>query len=230
MFSTKKPKRPAEKNILSRSQIIVRSGYLFVAVNFLLGIINIIIGTLSGSLAITSDAVHSFIDSISGLIIIVSEKIAHHHRFSTHREKIERLTTIIIALIIVITGIHIIIESIEALKEGETPNYSTPAIIILIASISLKYLLAWWLKKAGKRENSTVLTASGAETLNDMWISFAVLVSAIIYLVFGVNLESYISILISIIIIKVGLEFIFPDISHHHHHHLESSYEHRLKK
>lgn len=230
MLSIKNAKRPAKKSILSRSQIIVRSGYLFVAVNFLLGIINIIVGTLSGSLAITSDAVHSFIDSISGLIIIVSEKLAHHYRFSTHREKIERLTTIIIALIIVITGIHIIIESVEALQESETPSYSTPTIVILVASISLKYLLAWWLKKAGKRENSTVLTASGAETLNDMWISIAVLISAIVYLVFKVNLESYISILISIIIIKVGLEFIFPDISHHHHHHLESSHEHRLKK
>lgn len=230
MSQTKKLEESLKKTAPSRSQVIVCSGYLFIAVNFLLGIINIIVGILSGSLAITSDAVHSFIDSISGLIIITSEKLARHQRLSAHREKIERFTTIIIALIILITGAHIIIESIEALREGEAPSYSIPTIIVLITSISLKYLLAWWLKRAGKRENSTVLTASGAETLNDMWVSIAVLISAIIYLIFGVNLESYISILISFIIIKVGLEFIFPNISRHHHHHLETSREHQLKK
>lgn len=229
MLSIKNTQRSTKKTIPTRSQVIVRSGYLFIAVNFLLGLINIIVGILSGSLAITSDAIHSFIDSISGLIIIVSEKLARHHRLSIHRKKIERLATIIIALIIVITGVHIIIESIEALQEAETPNYSTPTIVVLVISISLKYLLAWWLKSAGKKEKSTVLTASGAETMNDLWISVAVLASAIIYMVWQINLESYISILISIVIIKVGLEFIFPNISRHHHHHLETSHDHQLR-
>ncbi len=228
MSQTEEEIKAQKKTAPTRSQVIVRSGYLFIAVNFLLGIINIIVGILSGSLAITSDAIHSFIDSISGLIIIVSEKLARHHRLSIHREKIERLATIIIALIIVITGVHIIIESIEALQEAETPSYTAPTIIVLVISISLKYLLAWWLKSAGRKEKSTVLVASGAETMNDLWISVAVLVSAIIFLIWQVNLESYISILISIVIIKVGLEFIFPSISHHHHHHLETSHDHQL--
>ena len=218
------------KNDSSRSQAIIRSGYLFIAVNFLLGIINIVVGTFSSSLAITSDAIHSFIDSISGLIIIVSEKLARHHSLVTYRERIERLATVLIALIIVATGIHIIMESIETLQKGEEPEYSIPTIIILVISILLKYFLAWWLKGVGKSKKSTVLVASGAETMNDIWISVAVLTSTILFLLWHINLESYISILISFIIIKIGLEFIFPNITRHHHHHLETSREHQLKK
>lgn len=210
----------------ARSKTIIKSGYLFILTNFLLGIFNIVVGLLSNSIAIISDAIHSFIDAISGILVIVSEKLANHRKFENHRTKIERITTIIIALIIVATGIHIIIESIEGIIMSEPVEYSPATIIVLIASIILKYGLAIYLKKTGKKIKSNVVTASGAETMNDAWISIAVFVSAIIYIIWHINIAEYVSILIAIIIIKIGLEFIFPHISRHHHHHLESDPDH----
>lgn len=212
-----------------RSKTIIRSGYLFILVNFLLAIFNIIIGIISNSLAITSDAIHSLIDSASGFLVVISEKIASHHKLTLERTKIERITTIIIAIIIITTGLHIITESIEKIISPEEVDYSTPVIIVLIASIIAKYLLAIYLRKTGKRVNSDVLVASAAETMNDTFISVAVLVSAIIYLIWQIDTEAYISIAISLIIIKIGLEFIFPRLSHHHHHPLESDPTHGIK-
>jgi cation diffusion facilitator family transporter len=173
-----------------------------------------------------SDAIHSLIDSISGFLIIISEKIAASSKFSVHRVKIERTTTIIIALIIIATGIHIFIESIEKIIEPESIDYSIWTIVILIISIIIKYLLAYYLKRTGKNLKSGVLIASSAETMNDTWISIAVFLSVIIYMLFQINTEAYISILISIIIVKVGLEFVFPHISRHHHHALETDPDH----
>lgn len=210
----------------SRSKVIIKSGYLFILTNFLLAIFNVAIGLLSNSLAIVSDAAHSLIDAISGLLIVASEKIASLHKFSKRREKIERLTTILIALIIIAAGADILIASIKNIVEPEEVDYSLPVIIILIVSIVAKYSLAFYLKRQGNKFNSKVLAASGAETLNDAWISVAVLISAIIYLIWHINIESYVSILISIVIIKVGLEFIFPHLSHHHHHPLEQNPDH----
>lgn len=210
----------------SRSQIIVKSGYLFILTNFLLAALNIVIGFFSNSIAIISDAFHSLIDSVSGVLVIVGEKLANSHKFNSHRVKIERGTTILIALFIIGVGIHIIIESIEKLLEPNSVDYSFYTILILIISIFVKYTLAIYLKKTGKKIKSNVLLASGTETLNDTWISIAVLFSAVIYLIWGVDIESYVSIVIALVIIKVGLEFIFPKISHHHHHHLESDSGH----
>ena len=212
----------------SRSRTIVSSGYFFILTNFLLGAFNIAVGLLSNSIAIISDAAHSFIDAISGLLVIVSEKLSSHKKFSEKREEIERITTIIIALIIITAGIHIIVEAIEKIIEPEEVDYSLPVIIVLIASIVAKYALAFYLKKTGREIKSNVLIASGAETMNDTLISVAVLFSAIIYLIWNVDIEAYVSIAISLIIIKVGLEFIFPKISRHHHHHLENSPDHNL--
>ncbi len=212
--------------IEARSKIIVKSGYFFILTNFLLAIFNIVVGIISGSIAIISDAIHSLIDAISGILIIISEKIASHKKFATLRTKIERITTIIIAFIIILAGLHILVESVEKLITPEEVDYSVPTIIVLIASIIAKYLLAIYLKNTGKKVKSKVLVASGAETMNDTIISVAVLISAIIYLIWHVDFEAYISVVISIIIIKVGLEFIFPHLTKHHHHHLETDADH----
>ena len=212
------------KTTISRSQIIVKSGALFIATNFLLAAINIAVGVLSNSLAIVSDAAHSFIDAISGLIIIVSERLAVHK--SNYRDKIERVTTIIIAVIIIFMGVHLIIESVEKIIEPFWVEYDIPTLIVLVSSIALKLILALYLKKQGKIHKSTVLVASGAETMNDTWISVAVLASAIVYVIWHVDIEAYISIVISVLIIKIGLEFIFPHLSHHHHHPLEQNPDH----
>lgn len=209
-----------------RSKTIIKCGYLFIVANFLLAVLNIVIGLISGSLAITSDAVHSLIDSVSGFLIIISEKLASHHKLTNYRAKIERITTITIAIIIIVAGIHIIVESIEKLIEPEPVEFSVWTFIVLVASIIIKYLLAYYLKKKGKEQKSGVLIASSAETMNDTWISVAVLASVIIYMIFHVDIEAYISIVIAIIIIKIGLEFIFPHISHHHHHPLETDPDH----
>ena len=213
-----------------RSQTIVKSGYLFILINFLLAIFNIIVGVLSNSLAIASDAIHSLSDSISGFLIIISEKLAINRKFSNYRVKIERITTIVIALIIVAIGIEIIVLSIKNIITPEEVDYSFPVIIVLIVSTATKYLLARYLKNTGEIINSSVLIASAAETMNDTWISVAVLFSAIIYLIWHVNIESYVSILIALIIVKIGLEFIFPHLSKHHHHHLEQDPDHTIKK
>ena len=209
-----------------RSKTIVKSGYLFIITNFLLAIFNVIVGVMANSIAIISDAAHSLIDAVSGFLVVISEKLASHKKLTAHRVKIERATTIIIAIIIIITGIHIIIEAIEKLSENESPDYSAATIIVLIASIIAKFALAKYLKTTGKKIKSKVVEASGAETMNDTWISVAVLISAIVYLIWKIDIEAYVSIIISLVIIKVGLEFIFPHISHHHHHHLETDSDH----
>lgn len=210
----------------NRSKQITKAGYTFILVNFLLSIFNFVVGIVSNSIAIASDAIHSFIDSISGFLIIISEKLAKSKKWADHREKIERITTVIIALIIIATGLQIVIAGIKDIITPGEVEYSIPTIIVLIASIITKYLLARYLKDMGRKNKSTVLVASSAETLNDTWISVAVLVSVVLYLLFHIDIEAYISIVIAVIIIKVGLEFIFPHISKHHHHHLEQDTDH----
>lgn len=203
----------------SRDHTIIRAGLISIVANFLLAGFKIIVGIISNSLAIISDAVHGLIDAVSGLIVIIGEKIASHERYAKNRRKIERTTTIIIAVIIIIVGIHIFIESIEKIISPEPVDYNLPTMIILVASVIVKLLLGLYLHSKGREIKADTLIAAGTEALNDFLISIAVLASAIIYLIWQLDIEAYVSILISLLIIKFGLEFIFPHFFHHHHLH-----------
>ncbi|MBR5389096.1 cation diffusion facilitator family transporter [Candidatus Saccharibacteria bacterium] len=208
-----------------RSKVIVKSGYLFILTNFLLAAFNLVVGLIAGSLAITSDAAHSLIDAISGFVVVVGEKIAK--KKGDKRDKIERITTVAIAIVIIAAGVHIVVEAIEKLTEAEeAPEYSLATVIVLVGSIIAKLALALYLKHRGNKYKSKVLSASGAETMNDMVISVAVLTSVGFYFLWGIDIEAYISLIISLIIFKIGLEFIFPKLSKHHHHPLETDPSH----
>ena len=198
------------------NKTVLKAGYLAIAINLLLAVFKIIVGAISGSLAVMSDAIHGLIDTFSGIIVVVSEKLGASKKFNRDHEKIEHIGALLIATIIIIVGVHIFIESIEKLIAPEEVEYTTPVIIVLICSVVAKLLLGRYLKATGTKVRSDTLIASSVETINDSIISGAVLLSALIYLIWHINLEAYISIIISAIIVKLGLELIFPKFHHHH--------------
>lgn len=214
---------------MDRSKVIIKSGLVFILTNFLLAVFDLVVGLISGSIAISSDAVHSLIDAISGFIIVGCERLLKHGKFSKSRKKIERIATSIIAMIIIAAGVHISVESVEKIITPEEVEYSIWTVVVLIGSIAAKLWLSLYLKNNGKKYNSDVLTASSAETFNDMLISVAVFISILIYMLFKVDIEAYISLGVALIIFKIGFEFLFPDMSHHHHHPLESDHSHGAK-
>lgn len=200
------------------NKTVLKAGYLAIAVNLLLAVFKIAVGTISSSLAVMSDAIHGLIDTLSGIIVVVSEKLGTSKKFNKDHEKIEHIGALLIAAIIIIVGVHIFVESIEKLITPEEVEYTAPVIIVLIGSVIAKLLLGRYLKITGAKVKSDTLIASSVETINDSIISGAVLISALIYLIWHINLEAYISIIISVVIIKLGLELIFPKFFHHHHH------------
>lgn len=220
LLKTKPTTQKSSNNLTkARSQAIIHAGLIDIFVNFFLAGLKIIVGFISNSIVIISDATHGLVDAISGVIVIISEKLASHKRYAKNRHQIEHVATIIIAIIIIIAGIHILIESIEKIITPEPVNYTTPTIIVLIASVLAKSFLSLYLKKRGSALTAKTLIASSVEAFNDALISLVVLISVVIFLIWQVDIEAYISILISILIIKFGLEFIFPKVFRHHHLH-----------
>ena len=207
-----------KKSNINHSKAVLQAGYIAIATNLLLALFKIIVGALSSSLAITSDAIHGLVDTLSGIIVVASEKLGASKKFINNHEKIEHIGAILIAIIIIAVGIHIIIESIEGIiSPSEEISYSIPTILVLICSIIAKFLLGKYLKDTGTKVKSDTLIASSIETINDSAISGAVLISIIAHLLWQINIEPYISIFIAIIIIKLGLQLIFPKISTHYH-------------
>lgn len=196
-------------NQKSRSAIIMQTSLVGIAVNALLAAAKAVIGWITGSLAVTLDGINNLTDAGSSVITLISTKLAGKEADKKHPYgfgRTEYLSTLIIAVIILYAGISSLFESVQKIIHGGVPSYTPLTLWILFFAVLVKIGLGLYTISKGKQANSGPLEASGKDALNDSIMSSAVLVCALIYLFFNVSLEAYVSLVISVFIIKSGID------------------------
>ena len=199
-----------------RESVIIKTSIIGIFINLLLVIFKTIIGLISNSIAILLDAVNNLSDALSSIVTIIATKLAESKPDKEHplgHGRIEYLSAMIVAGIIFYAGITSLIESIKKIFNPVEVEYSNITFIILIVSIILKLLLGKYVKNIGEKFNSPSLVASGSDATSDAILSSSVLISAIIYIFTNVNIEAYVGILISIFIIKAGIEIFMEAVN-----------------
>ena len=195
----------------NREKVVIRTSMIGIISNVILVLFKMLVGFISNSIAIISDAINNLSDALSSIVTIIGTKLAgkapdRRHPYGYGR--IEYMTSLIVSVIVLYAGIAAFIESVKKIINPEIPNYSYITLIILIVGILVKFILGIYVGKKGREVNSNSLVASGKDAFNDAILSISVLISAIIYLIFGISLEAYVGLLLSIFIIKSGLELI----------------------
>ena len=169
------------------------------------------VGLASSSISIILDAVNNLSDALSSIITIIGIKLAAKKPDKKHpygHGRIEYISASVISAIVLYAGITALKESIIKIIHPQVPNYSLSALVILAAAILVKILLGVYVKSVGKKVSSKALEASGDDAKNDAILSASVLASALAMKFFGVSLEAYVGILISLFIIKSGIEML----------------------
>lgn len=200
----------------SRDTQIVRTGIVGIVTNVLLAAFKAAVGLLSNSIAIVLDAVNNISDAASSIITIVGTKLAakapdRKHPYGYGR--IEYLTTIVIAVIVLWAGITSLQESVNRIVDPQLADYDTMTLVIVAVAVVVKILLGRYTKGVGERVNSGSLVASGTDAMMDSIISASTLVAAFIYIFTGVALEAWLGVIISAFIIKAGIDMLREVIS-----------------
>ena len=194
-----------------RDQVIVRTSVIGIIANVFLAAFKAAVGLISNSIAVTLDAVNNLSDALSSVITIVGTKLASKKPDKKHPlgyGRIEYLSAMIVAAIVLYAGITSLVESVKKIIHPEPADYSPVSLIIIASAVVVKLLLGRYVKAQGEKVNSGSLIASGSDALFDAILSASVLLSAIVFLLTGVSLEAYVGVVISIIIIKSGIEML----------------------
>ncbi|MBR4600336.1 MAG: cation transporter [Treponema sp.] len=200
----------------NREKIIVRTSILGIIANIALAGFKALVGLLSHSIAIVLDAVNNLTDALSSVITIIGTKLAGRPADKKHpfgHGRAEYLSALVIAIIIIYAGLTALIESIKKIISPSQPDYTTSALLIVGSAVVVKILLGLFVKATGKKVNSDSLVASGQDALMDSIISASTLVAAAVFLLFHISLEAYLGILISLAILKTGVETLQETLS-----------------
>ena len=217
----------------SRERVVIKTSIISILSNVVLATFKAFVGLLANSIAIITDAINNLSDALSSIITIIGTKLAgkapdRKHPYGYGR--IEYMASFIVSAIVLYAGITALLESIKKIIHPEESDYSFITIIIIIASILVKFILGMYVKGKGKKVNSDSLVASGLDAFNDAILSISVLASAIIYLLFNLNIEAYVGALVSIFIIKAGLELIRESVDNILGARVESNLSKSIKK
>ena len=195
----------------NRNKIIIRTSVIGIIANIFLAGFKAVVGVMANSIAVILDAVNNLSDAMSSVITIIGTKLAGKRPDKKHPlgyGRIEYLSAMIVAAIVLYAGITSLVESIKKIIHPEKADYSAISLIVIASAVAVKLILGSFVKKTGEKVNSGSLIASGSDALFDAILSASVLLSAVIYLIWGVGLEAYVGVIISLFIIRSGIEML----------------------
>lgn len=192
-----------------RENKIIRVSIIGIIANVLLAGFKFLVGMLSHSIAIMIDSLNNASDVLSSVITVIGTKLANRPADKSHpfgHGRIEYISAAVISAIIMYAGITALIESSKKILNPVTPEYSPETVIVVAAGIIVKVVLGRYVSSQGKKLSSDSLVNSGKDALMDSAVSSSTLLGAFAFILFGINLESWLGAFISIIIIKAGVD------------------------
>ena len=200
----------------NRSKVIVRTSVIGILTNLGLVTLKAFVGIIAGSIAIIMDAVNNLSDALSSVITIVGTKLSQKKPDAKHpygHGRVEYITSLIISVIILIAGVTAIVESVISIIEQKAPSFDIISLILIAVAVLVKIGLGLYFRHVGKKVNSEALKGSGIDALFDALLSLGTLVAIAVSLVWKVNIEGYIGVIIGLFMIKSGIDVLRQSLS-----------------
>lgn len=192
----------------------ILSGCVGIVLNVVLCLMKFFVGSMTGSIAITADAVNNLSDAGSSAVTVFGFKMAgkpadRDHPFGHGR--IEYITAMIVSFIILFMGIELAIQSVEKIRSPENVQFSLIGAVIIAVSILGKLWLAFFNKSLGRKINSPAMTAVVADSISDIAATSITLIALILSNFFpNLHIDGWLGIVVACFVLKAGLD-IFRD-------------------
>ncbi len=161
----------------------------------------------SGSLALRADAVHTLVDVLASIALILGLKISERksQSFPLGLYKVENLASIAISFLLFATAYEITLEAI--LGNAEPIHYSGLVLYAVAAIVPLPFLFGSFQIRVGKQTGSPSLIADGVQHKADVFTS-ALIFLALIAQSVSFPLDRIAAAVISLLIVKEGWEIL----------------------
>ena len=199
-----------------RSKKIIQTSIIGILANLGLVALKAVVGLFANSISIIMDAVNNLSDALSSVITIVGTKLSQKKPDAKHpygHGRVEYVTSLIISIIILIAGSVAIVESVLNIITPAEVTFTYISLILIGAAVLVKVALGLFFRYRGKKLNSEALKGSGIDALFDALLSLATLVSIAVYLIWKVNIEGYIGVIIGIFMLKSGIDVLRTSLS-----------------
>ncbi len=191
-----------------RSSVGKLSGAVGIVCNILLCVMKLVIGTLTGSIAITADAMNNLSDATGSVVTLVGFRLSEKPADEEHpygHARFEYLSALAVAALILIIGFELAKTSVQKIINPTPVEFTLPAAIILVVSVLLKLWLFLFNRRLGKDIRSNALLATAADSRNDAISTTAVLICSVLSLFTQLPLDGIVGLAVALFILYSGI-------------------------
>ncbi len=201
---------------MDAEKIAMRVSAVSIGVNVSLSLFKLVAGLVAGSGAMISDAINYASDVFSTFIVMAGVHISGKDADKKHpygHERFECVASIILAMVLLETGIAIGISGVRTIFAGEYDTLSLPGVLALVAaviSIAVKEWMYHYTVHAAKQIHSGALKADAWHHRSDALSSVGALIGIAGARMGFPVLDSVASVVICLFIVKAAYD-IFKD-------------------
>ena len=182
-----------------------------VGVNALLALGKLLIGSLTGSVAVTADAVNNLSDAAGSVVSLVSMRLAQkpvdkEHPFGHGR--MEYLGALAVGVMILVMGVETLISGVRSILHSSPVDFGWVPFWLLVVSVLLKGGLFLFYRSVGKLIDFPSLLAAAKDSLSDMLATTAVVISMIVCHGWGLPIDGWMGCAVSLLVLKAGFEVV----------------------
>lgn len=191
-----------------RTEYGVLASMVGIFCNVLLFAGKLAVGMIMRSVSVMADAFNNLSDAASSVIGFVGVKMAgkpadREHPFGHGR--IEYIAALVVAFLVIEVGLTFFKSSIEKIRNPEALSFDLVSMLILLASVLVKFWLGQFNKKLGKKINSSVMQATATDALGDVITTLATMASILFFHFTNINIDGFVGLLVSLVVMWAGV-------------------------
>jgi cation diffusion facilitator family transporter len=183
-----------------------------IASNSCLILLKVVAGTITGSVALLTEAMHSAIDLIASVVAFISVRKADEPADAEHpygHEKIENLAAMIEGVLILVGSGVIAFEAVRHLIVGSQVDHLGFGIAVVAISIVVNFFVSRMLDRRARETESVALEADAVHLRTDMATSFGVLVGLALVSITGADwVDPAVALLLAAVIVREGFKIL----------------------
>jgi cation diffusion facilitator family transporter len=206
------PLSPSEGGGPGAPQIKVRTAALSIVSNSVLILLKVVAGSITGSVAILTEAVHSSIDLVASIVAFFSVRKAGEPADESHRyghEKVENLAAAIEGILILVGSAAIAFQAVRHLVSGEHVSRLGIGIGVVAFSLVANLIVSSVIGRNARATSSPALEGDAAHLRTDALTSLAVLIGLALVAITGAQwLDPVVALAVAAAIVVTGVRLL----------------------
>lgn len=203
-------KNPEEVEKMSvRTAYGVLASAVGIFCNVFLFFVKFLIGMMMNSISVIADGFNNLSDAGSSVISFIGVKMASKPADEEHpfgHGRMEYISALIVAFLVMEVGFTFLKDAIGKIREPQEIKFHLISTCILILSVGVKLWLGMFNKKLGTKLDSKVMLATAEDSMGDVLATSATIISILVFKLFGVNIDGFIGLVVSVVVMKAGFE------------------------